>query len=124
MVRRRHAAVDRLLQYNLLDVVRRETTFRQSCADMQAKFIPLPERDQGADHQYAADAMVEMRAGPDIGPGMPRDQVDEFGVERIRVGGRFIDPGVAEHFSALGHAIVAALLIVHCWPPVSVASES
>src|SRR4030088_367200 len=80
---------------------------------MQSKFIPLAKRQQGSDHQYPPGALVEMRPGPDIGPRMARDQVDELRVEGIHVGRRFIDPGIAEHLAALRHAFVPALLIVH-----------
>ena len=45
----------------------------------------------------SAGAMVEMRPGPDLAPGMARDQIDEVGVERILARDRFIDPGVAQH---------------------------
>jgi hypothetical protein len=37
----------------------------------------------------------------------------EVGIERIAVGDRFVDPFIAEHFSALGHALVAAFVVVH-----------
>src|SRR5438132_301571 len=80
---------------------------------MQAEFIPLAERDHGADHEYAPRAMVEMRPGPDVAPGVARDQVLEIGVERVAVGDRFVDPFIAEHLAALGHAVVAALVVVH-----------
>jgi hypothetical protein len=80
---------------------------------MQAKFIPLAKRQQGADDKHAAGAVVEMRPGPDIGPCMARDQVDEIRIEGIRVGCRFVDPSIAEHLAALDHAGIAALLIVH-----------
>src|SRR5580698_2142747 len=61
---------------------------------MQAEFIPLTEREHGADHGHPAGAVVEMRPGPDLAPGVARDQVDEFGVERVLVGDRFVDPGI------------------------------
>ena len=92
---------------------------------MQAKLVPLAERDHGADDKHAAGAVVEMRPGPDIAPGIARDQVLEIGIERITVGDRFVDPGIAEHFSALGHAVVAAFLVVHGFsPPVIARSEA
>ena len=108
-----HAAIDRLLQQDFLDVVGGEAALGERRAHMQAEFVPLPERDHGADHQHAPGAMVEMRPGPDIAPGIARDQVLEIGVERIAVGDRFVDPFIAEHLAALGHAVVAAFLVVH-----------
>src|SRR3984893_18511632 len=119
-----YAAIDRLLQYDLLDVIGREAALRQGRADVKAEFIPLTERDQGADHQYAAGALVEMRPGPDIGPRVTRDQVDEVRVKGIDVGGRFVDPGIPKHLAALRHAVVTAFLIVHGRPLVSDASKS
>src|SRR5437868_6901845 len=68
-------------QQDFLDIVGRKTALGQCRADVQAKFVPLPERDQGADHQNAASTMVEMRPGPDVRPGMSRDQIDEFRIE-------------------------------------------
>jgi hypothetical protein len=79
----------------------------------------LAERHQRADDKHSAGAMVEMRAGPDIGPRMARDQVDKLGVERILVGDGFVDPGIAERFSALRHPGVAALLVLHGRSPLS-----
>src|SRR6516162_2850178 len=108
-----HAAVDRLLQKNFLDVIRRKATLGEGGANMQAEFVPLTERDEGADDKHAARTLVEMRSGPDLAPGIARDQVLEFDVERISVGDRFVDPGVAENAAAPRHAAVVALLIVH-----------
>ena len=76
-----HAAIDRLLQQDFLDVVRRNAALGQGRAHVQANFIPLAERHHGADHQYAAGAFVEMRPRPDLAPRMTRDEVDEVGVE-------------------------------------------
>src|SRR4051795_11908182 len=84
---------------------------------MQAEFVPLAEGYHGADHEHAAGAMVEMRPGPDVAPGIARDQVLEIGVERIAVGDRLVDPGVAQHLAALDHAVVTALFVVHLRPP-------
>src|ERR1700730_5063443 len=113
MVGRGHAAIDRLLQQDFLDIIRREAAFGERRAHMKAEFIPLAERDHGADHKHAPGTLVEMRPGPDLAPRMARDQIEELGVERIPVGDRFIHPGIAEHLAALHHAVVSALLIVH-----------
>src|ERR1700693_3492298 len=80
---------------------------------MQAELVPLPQRDQGADDQYPAGALIEVAPGPDLVPGVARDQVLEFGIERVLAGKRFIDPGIAEHLAALDHPVVAALFVVH-----------
>src|SRR5947208_15964394 len=124
MIGGRYAAIDRLLQDDLLDVVGREAALRERRADVQLKFIPLAKRQQGSDHQHPTGTLIEMRTGPDIRPGMTRDQVDEISIEGISVGGGFIDPCIAKHLAALRHAGVAALLIVQRWPPISVASGS
>jgi hypothetical protein len=96
-----HPAIDRLLQQDFLDIVRREAAFGERRAHVKAEFIPLAEHDHGADHQHPPGALVEMRPGPDFAPRMARDQIEELGVERILVGDRFIDPGIAEHLAAL-----------------------
>src|ERR1700689_5916400 len=125
MVGRGHAAIDRLLQEDFLDIVGREAAFRQRGAHMQAEFIPLAERYHGADHQHAPGPLVEMRPGPDFTPGMARDQVDELAVERIPAGDRFVDPGIAKHLAALRHAVVAAFLAALVSPlPVMARSEA
>ena len=91
-----HAAIDRLLQDDFLDIVGRKTALRQCCAHMQAEFVPLAECDEGTDHQHAPRALVEMRPGPDIGPGVSRDQVDEIGIEGI-----YMDVLILVGFSAI-----------------------
>ena len=73
----------------------------------------MAERDQGADHEHPPSAMIEMRPRPDVAPGITGDQVLEIGIERIAVGDRFVDPFITEHLAALGHAVVAALVVVH-----------
>src|ERR1700761_905172 len=89
---------------------------------MEAEFVPLAERHHRADDQHAAGALVEMRAGPDLAPGIAGDQVLEVGVERIAVGDRLVDPGVAEDLTARGHPVVAALLVIHGVLPPSLRS--
>ena len=66
---------DRLLQDDLFDVVRSEAAFNQRCANVQAKLIPLPERRHSANDQDSPRALVEVRPGPDLAPGIARDQV-------------------------------------------------
>src|SRR5690349_11274661 len=80
---------------------------------MQLELVPLAQREQRADDEDAPRALVEMRPGPDLAPGIARDQVLKFGAEGAAVLLRLVDPGIAEDFSALAHAAVAALLIVH-----------
>jgi hypothetical protein len=105
------------MQRNFLDVVRREAALGERGADVQAKFVPLAECNHGADHQHAPRVVIEMRPGPDLSPGVAGDEIDEIGVEGIPALDRFIDPGIAQHLAALRHAVVAALLIVHKFPP-------
>jgi hypothetical protein len=73
----RHAATDGLLQHYFVDIVRRESAFGERGTDVKAEFVPLAERDHGADHQHAPGALIEMRPGPDFAPCVARDQVDE-----------------------------------------------
>src|SRR5258705_12341628 len=60
MIGRGHAAIDRLLQQNFLDVVGRKSAFRQRRAHVHAKFVPLTEGDHGSDHEHAAGALVQI----------------------------------------------------------------
>jgi hypothetical protein len=34
-----------------------------------------------ADHEHAPRAVIEMRPGPDLTPGMAGDEIDEVGIE-------------------------------------------
>jgi len=72
-----------------------------------------PVGDEQFIREHAPRAVIEMRPGPDIAPGIARDQILEIGIERIAVGDRFVDPGIAQYFSALGHAVVTAFFVVH-----------
>src|SRR5215831_13064098 len=101
------------MQDDLFDVVRSEAAFNQRCANVQAKLIPLPERDHSANDQDSPRALVEMRPGPDLAPGIARDQVLEIGVESVAFLDRLVDPGVAQDLSAFCHAAVVTLLVVH-----------
>ena len=57
VVGRGNAAIDRLLQQDFLDIVRRESALRQRCAHMQSEFVPLAEQDQLLwDHAQIAEA--------------------------------------------------------------------
>src|SRR5438309_1192514 len=57
-----------------------------------------------------------MRAGPDVTPCVARDQILEVGIERIPVRDRLVDPGIAQHLSALDHAVIPAFFIIHSSP--------
>src|SRR5665213_1579052 len=80
---------------------------------MQAEFVPLTERDHGAEHQHAACALVVMRPRPHLAPGIAGDQLLEFLVEWCFLGIGAVDPFMAQHLAALGHALVVAFLLVH-----------
>jgi hypothetical protein len=64
----RHAAIERLLQQDFLDIIRRESALGERGTDVKTEFVPLAERNHGADHQHASGALIEMRPGPDFRP--------------------------------------------------------
>jgi hypothetical protein len=113
MIGGRHPAIDRLLQDDFLDVVRREAALAQRRPHMQAELVPLGKCDHGADHQHAARAFVEMRPRPHFTPSGAGDEILEFFRERRLLGVGAIDPFVSQHLAALGHAVLVALLLVH-----------
>ncbi len=104
MVRRRHAAVDRLLQHDLLELVDAEGTGGERGADVHPQLLPAAERDHRADHQDATVAQVEPGPGPDFAPGVAGDQVLELGGERRRRGHRPVDVGLAQDRAPDRHA--------------------
>src|SRR5579885_2524530 len=108
-----HAAIDRLLQDNFLDVVDAEAAFAKGGADVQAELIPLFEGDHAADHENAARAFVVVRPRPDLAPSGTGDEVLKFFVERVfsRIGA--VHPGIAQHLATLGHAAFVSLSLVH-----------
>src|SRR5215831_13181029 len=77
----RRAAIDRLLQDDLLDVVGREAAVGKRGAHMQLELVPLTERHHGADHQHATGTLVVVRTRPDLAPDVARDHLLEFAVE-------------------------------------------
>src|SRR5262249_53570525 len=96
----RHAAIDRLLQNDLLDIVGREAALSERCAYVHAELSPPPDRHHGADDEHAARALVEMRSRPDLAPGAAGDEVLPLGVKRIPVGIGAVDPGIAQNLAA------------------------
>ena len=64
----RRAAVDRLLEDDLLQIAGREPAFRQRRPDVDPELVPLLEGQQGADHQHPPGPLVEAGAGPDLFP--------------------------------------------------------
>jgi hypothetical protein len=79
MIGGRHAAIDRLLHDDFLDVVGGKSAFDQSRAHVQPELRPFVERNQRADHKNAARAVVEMRTLPKFAPGIARDEFLELG---------------------------------------------
>src|SRR5665213_3717005 len=110
---RRHAAIDRLLQDDFLDVGFGKSTAGQRRPHVQAEFVPLAERDHGAEYQHAAGALVVMRARPDLAPRLACDQFLALLVERRLLGIGAVDPFRAQHLAAFGHAAVVAFFLVH-----------
>src|SRR5215471_7281152 len=118
MIAHRHAAIDRLLQNDLLDVVGRKAALDQRCAQVHAELLPPPDRHHGADHEHAARALVEMRSRPDLAPGAAGDEILPLGVKRTPVGIGAIDPGIAQNLAAGVGAASVTLLVVHRFAPL------
>src|SRR6185312_2397964 len=97
--------------------VGREAAFGQRRAHVHAEFIPLVESEHGADHQYAARALVVMGARPHLAPGCAGDEVLEFFRERRLLGVGAVDPGIAQDFAPLRHPAIVAFAFVHCATP-------
>ncbi len=58
MIANRDAAIDRLLQDDLLDVFAIEAALHQRCAHVHAEFFPAANRHHGADDENTARAVV------------------------------------------------------------------
>src|SRR5688572_18752274 len=84
-----HAAVDRGLEQDLLDLVGAETVAAGG-ADVHRELVLMAAGDERGERDRAVHAAVESRPGPDLAPRVPRDQVLERGGE----GGRALDRGV------------------------------
>jgi len=109
----RHAAIDRLLQQSFLDIIRRETAFGERGADVKAEFVPLAERDHGTDHQHAPGALIEMRPGPDFAPAWRVIRSTKSALNELLLAMDLSIQASPSTLRALGHAVVAAFLIVH-----------
>src|SRR5215467_10149605 len=117
VITHRHAAIDRLLQNDLLDIVGREAALGERCAHVHAELFPSPDRHHGADDEHAARALVEMRSRPDFAPGAAGDEVLPLGVKRIPVGIGAVDPGIAQNLAAGVGAASVTLLVAHGLAP-------
>src|SRR6266508_6384768 len=122
MIAHRHAAIDRLLQNNFLDVVARESALDERGAQVHAEFLPPADRHHGANDKHAAGALVEMRSRPDLAPGAAGDEILPLGVEGIPVGIGAIDPGIAQNLAAGVGAASVTLLVVHRFAPLKVSA--
>src|SRR5690349_13667046 len=99
------AAVDRGLQKDLLELVVGETG-PAGCTQVHRELLVAAEGDEGRDRNGAAGTAVEAGAGPDLPPGIPRDQVLEVRGEGRRPRHGAVDVLVAEHGAANLHPLV------------------
>src|SRR5581483_11194048 len=81
MVGGRHSAVDRLLQNDFLDVVRRKSSFCEGRAHVHAEFLPLTEGQHRSNDKNSPGALIIMRARPYLSPGRARDEILELRIE-------------------------------------------
>src|SRR5262245_4512038 len=108
-----HPAIDCLLQDDFLDVVRRESSFGQGRPHVHAELLPFIQGEHGADDQDATRALVVMGPGPNLAPGHACYDVLNFLIEGGFPRASAVDPRMAEHLAAPGHAALIALLVVH-----------
>src|SRR6185503_2218358 len=112
-VGRGHAAVDRLLEDDLLDVLDRDSAFLERGPHVHLELFPAAEREQRPDHEHAARAEVQARPRPDLAPGVARDEVLELRGERVRARMGALHVGVAEDLPAHARARPSSFVVVH-----------
>src|SRR6185436_16327507 len=71
----RHAAIDRLLQDDLLDVVGGEAALNQRGAHVHTELLPPADRHHRANDENAPGALLEMRPRPDLAPGTAGNEI-------------------------------------------------
>src|SRR5215472_278917 len=101
-VRRRYAAVYRALQKYFLDLVARHAVIERR-ANVQLELFAAIERDHHGDRDQAARVSRQPRTGPDLPPGVTRDQILELAVEVVAPRQSAIDMRVAQDSAPHGH---------------------
>src|SRR5947208_2023631 len=91
-----HAAVDRGLQQDLLDLVLREAVV-QGAVEMELELMLLAERGQHAEVQHRAHLARQPGPVPDVVPAVGVEQLGELAVELVNPGHRLVDSLGAEH---------------------------
>src|SRR5262249_58334467 len=109
---RRHAAVDRDLQNELLHLLGGDAVGERA-AHVQAQLLVAVEGDEQCHREKAPRVPRQARARPDLAPGVPGDELLELLVERGPRGERAVDVGVAEDRAPDGHALIVAFALVH-----------
>jgi hypothetical protein len=105
--------IDRLLQDDFLDVLRREAALEERRAHVHAELFPSADRHHRADDEHAARALVEMWPRPNFAPGTAGDEILPLGVERIPVSLGAIDPGMTQNLAADARAASVTLVLGH-----------
>src|SRR6266850_3823527 len=105
-----HAAIDRDLQEDLLDLVLGEAVVERA-ADVQLQLVLLAERAQHAEVQHRARLARQAGAVPDVVPAVGVEQVGEFAVEIVDARHPLVHPFGAEHLAARLQACVIAFLV-------------
>jgi len=112
----RHAGRDRRLHQDFLDFLPLEAGIatEQRGAQMEFELLPATERAADREHDHASGPGIESGRAPDLVPGIARDQVLEFGIERIGACERTVNPRVAEHRAPVAQAAFEIVLL--CLP--------
>ena len=76
----RYSTVDSALQQNLLYLVLRETVSKGG-ADVHLQLLKLAKCHQRGQSDATADPAFQARTGPDLAPGIARDEVLKIGGE-------------------------------------------
>src|SRR6185436_3535581 len=77
------------------------------------ELFPSADRDHRADDEDAPRANIEARPRPDLTPGVARDQILEFRVERGGLRDRAIDMRIAQHFASNPETGPSSLFVIH-----------
>src|SRR5579884_1500084 len=116
--RRRHAAIDRRLQQDLLDLFARDAVVERA-ADVQAHLVRPIEGGQHRQVYEAARLLVEPGPVPDLAPAPFGDELLERLGEGVGILDRAVDIFGAEHRPPHRQALVVKRALGHRVPPSS-----
>src|SRR6266566_4266608 len=111
-VRGRDARVDGDLQQYLLDLAGRQVVGQRG-PDVHGELLLLAENGERGQGDHAALGTGEARPGPDVTPGVAREELLERGGEVGRLSECAVDVIVAQDLAADCHALLGSCFVVH-----------